>query len=72
MVCPERVRLIEEYRNAVRYYSECVNQFATVACMGYNSDVELLHGLTLKAWESAEKARVALARHESLHHCEAM
>ena len=72
MVCPERERLIDEYRNAVRYYWECVNEFARVACTDDHQDVQPLHSLRLKAWDSAERARVALARHESLDHCEAI
>jgi hypothetical protein len=37
---------------------------------GYNADVELLRTLVWKAFDAGDKARVALARHVSQHHCE--
>jgi len=69
--CAEQLRLIGEYKNAVRYHSECVNKYAELAASGANKDVELLRELTRKAWDAAEKARVALARHVGQHCCEA-
>jgi hypothetical protein len=71
-VCRERIRLLGEYGNIVRYYSECVNEFAKVAGIGCNADVGLLRRLSMQAWDAAERARVALVRHESEHFCEAV
>ena len=72
MLCTERGRRLDEYKNAVRYYSECVSRFADVAAeFGSNTEVELLHRLSLQAWNAAERARVALARHENEHFCAA-
>jgi len=68
MLCAERARLIDEYRNAVRYYSECVNELADVA--NDHTNVQLLQKLILQAWTASERARVALARHQSEHFCE--
>jgi hypothetical protein len=71
-VCRERIRLLGEYKSIVRYYAECVNEFSKAAGMGCNADIHLLRRLSMQAWAAAERARVALAHHESEHFCEAV
>ena len=70
MVCQERARLLGEYKLAVRSYSESVAKFVDLARVGYNNDVELLRRACRNAWDTAEKARVALSRHEGNHFCD--
>jgi hypothetical protein len=69
MVCPERARLLIGYRDAVRRYSETVQDLVDLM-MEASSDSELLRRRAREAWDASEKARVALTRHEGNHFCD--
>jgi len=69
MLCPERARLLVDYRNAAHRYSECVHDLVEDITLGLHG----LHTVRIKcaeAWERAEKARLTLARHEASHFCD--
>ena len=68
--CPERVRLLDAYREAARRYSEAVNKLADLAGTGLESEFDVLRRACRAGWETAEKTRLALFRHEADHFCD--
>jgi len=70
MVCPERVRLLNNYRDAVHRYSESVRDLVELIALDMSTDQELFRRRAREAWDISEKARVALARHEGSHFCD--
>jgi len=69
MVCPERCRLVSDYRETTRIYADFVRELTDLVAQGLECEVDLLRRSCRMAWEAAEKARLALARHETQHHC---
>jgi RNase P subunit RPR2 len=70
MTCPERARLLIDYRDAVHRYSERVHDLVQTIGLEVNADTELLRRKVREAWDASEQARVALARHEGSHFCD--
>ncbi len=70
MVCPERARLLIDYRDAVHRYSDRVQDLVEMIGLDINADAELLRRRVREAWDASEKARVSLARHEGGHFCD--
>ncbi len=62
MPCEEHLRLMIDYRDAVRRYVQSVE-------LRIQADSATLRRASLDAWQASEKARVALAMHEAKHHC---
>lgn len=69
-MCSERMRLLIDYRDATHEYAESVRDLTETFAFEFTDDVELLRRASRKAWEKAEWARVALARHEGSHFCD--
>lgn len=69
-MCTERLRLIADYRDTTRTYADSVRAFTDLVGLGVESDAELLRRTCRFAWEVAERARLALSRHEVNHGCD--
>jgi hypothetical protein len=69
MMCPERIRLVADYRETTRTYADFVRKMTDLVGLGIESEVELLQRSCRLAWEAAEKSRLALFRHEANHSC---
>lgn len=70
MMCVERLRLFNDYRDATRTYSDSVSKMTDLVGLGLGTEVNVLRGACRGAWEATEKARVALSRHEADHCCD--
>ncbi len=71
MVCPERSRLLINYRDAVHHYSECVHDLVEMIALEIvGTDTDMLRRRVREAWDASEKARVSVARHEANHFCD--
>jgi len=70
MLCEERTRLLIDHRDAVHGYSERVHDLVEAIGSGINTPEEPLRRKVREAWDAAEKARLALARHEANHFCD--
>jgi hypothetical protein len=68
-MCPERIRLVADYRETTRTYADFVRKMTDLVGLGIESEVDLLQRSCRLSWEAAEKARVALFRHEANHYC---
>ena len=69
MMCQERIRLVADYRETTRTYADFVRKMTDLVGLGIESEVDLLRRSCRLAWEAAEKARLALFRHEADHSC---
>jgi hypothetical protein len=69
MMCQERIRLVTDYRETTRTYADFVRKMTDLVGLGIESEVELLQRSCRQSWEAAEKARLALFRHEANHSC---
>jgi hypothetical protein len=69
-ICQQRVRLLNDYRETAVKYAEAVREMANLAGSGLHSEVAVLRRVCRAAWEAAEKARLALFRHEADHQCD--
>lgn len=65
MVCPERHRLVREYRKSVDGFRDAV--FATKGLKG--QEYESAYRTSEKLRIAAEQARIALESHRSEHKC---
>ena len=70
MLCPERARLLIDYRDAVHRYSERVHDLVDTIGLEIKDDVQLLRRRVKEAWDATEKARMAVHRHEADHSCD--
>lgn len=68
--CQERLKLLSAYREATKNYAEIVDKLADLAGLGLQSEFDVLRRACRIGWESAEKARLALFRHEADHCCD--
>jgi hypothetical protein len=66
-MCQERIRLVVDYRETTRTYADFVRKMTDLVGLGIESEVELLQRSCRQSWEAAEKARLALFRHEANH-----
>lgn len=64
-----RLCLVTDYRDTTRTYSEHVCKLTDLLCLGLQ-EVTLLRCSCRTAWDAAENARLALARHEADHGCD--
>jgi hypothetical protein len=69
MVCQDRIRLVADYRETTRTYADFVRKMTELVGLGIESEVDLLRRSCKMSWEAAEKARLALFRHEADHSC---
>jgi len=69
MMCQERIRLVTDYRETTRTYADFVRKMTDLVGLGIESEVDLLRRSCRLSWEAAEKARLALFRHEVNHSC---
>jgi hypothetical protein len=69
MLCQERIRLVADYRETTRTYADFVRKMTELVGLGIESEVDLLRRSCKMSWEAAEKARLALFRHEADHFC---
>jgi hypothetical protein len=69
-MCVERFRLVTDYRETTRIYADSVREMTDLVGLGLEVEVELLRRACRMAWEAAEKARIALYRHEANHGCD--
>lgn len=70
MVCPQRARLLIDYREAVHRYSESVRDLVEMIGLELHGDSDLLRRRVRETWDASERARVALARHEGSNFCD--
>lgn len=68
-MCQERIRLVADYRETTRTYADFVRKMTDLVGLGIESEVDLLRRSCRSAWDAAEKARLALSRHEADHSC---
>src|SRR5271155_443817 len=69
MMCQERIRLVADYRETTRTYADFVRKMTDLVGLGIETEVDLLRRSCKMSWEAAEKARLALFRHEADHSC---
>ena len=69
-MCVERFRLVTDYRETTRIYADSVREMTDLVGLGLEVEVELLRRACRMALEAAEKARIALYRHEANHGCD--
>src|SRR5580692_1722539 len=69
MMCQERIRLVADYRETTRTYADFVRKMTELVGLGIESEVDLLRRSCRLSWDAAEKARLALFRHEANHSC---
>ena len=69
-ISQQRVRLLHDYRETAVSYADAVREMANLAGSGLHSEVAVLRRVCRAAWEAAEKARLALFRHEADHQCD--
>jgi hypothetical protein len=69
MTCQVRIRLVTDYRETTRAYADLVRKMTDLVGLGLESEVELLRRSCRASWDAAEKARLALFRHEADHSC---
>jgi hypothetical protein len=70
LICPERQRLLIDYRDAAFRYSEAVCKFVEMIGLELNADLELLRRNCRSTAATVEQARLALHRHEANHFCD--
>ena len=68
-VCPERLRLINEFSENTRSYSQLVIELRDLIENGLEWEADLLRRKCRHAWDSVELARLAVFRHEADHRC---
>ena len=68
-MCQERIRLVGHYRETTRTYADFVRKMTDLVGLGIESEVDLLRRSCRISWDAAEKARLALSRHEADHSC---
>lgn len=71
-MCPERMKLLIDYRDATHRYAESVRDLAELVGLELNDDMEMVRRACRGAWQKAEEARVALVRHEGSHFCDSI
>jgi hypothetical protein len=69
MMCQERLHLVADYRETTRTYADLVRKMTELVGLGIESEVDLLRRSCRLSWDAAEKARLALFRHEADHSC---
>jgi len=69
VVCAERIRLAKQYSQLVNVYADLVTEMQGVIGLGLESEVDVIRRSCRLALETAEKAKIALYRHEADHHC---
>jgi len=69
-VCQERLGFLNKYRETAKTYADAVSAMADLAGAGLHTEVLVLRRSCRDAWEIAEKARMALFRHEADHQCD--
>jgi hypothetical protein len=70
VICPERQRLLIDYRDATFRHSEAVCKLVEMIGLELNADFDLLRRNCRTALETAEQTRLALHRHEADHFCD--
>jgi hypothetical protein len=70
VICPERQRLLIDYRDATYRYSEAVCKLVEMIGLEVNADLDLLRRNSRRALDAAEQARLVLLRHEADHFCD--
>lgn len=69
VACAERLRLVHDYSETTRIYADLVREMTGLIGCGLESEVDLLRRSCKIAWDAAERARLALFRHEANHSC---
>ena len=65
-MCQERIRLVADYRETTHTYADFVRKMTDLVGLGIETEVDLLRRSCKMSWEAAaEKARLALFRHEA-------
>ena len=70
MICPERLRLANEYYTKGRYYSEQKRRVVDLMGLGVSAEMGILCEMCRKASEAVQNARLALYLHEANHFCD--
>ena len=70
VLCPDRARLLLEYRDKAKSYADAVFQLAETIGSETVIQPEIEQGKCREAWSSCEQSRIALARHEQNHFCD--
>jgi hypothetical protein len=70
VICQERLRLFGDYRETTRVYADAVRDMTDPASCESERDLDPMRRVCRTAWDIAEKARLALSRHEANHTCD--
>jgi len=70
VICPQRQRLLVNYRDTTHRYSEAVRDLVEMVGLGVAADFDLLRRNCRRTLDTAEQARLALNRHEADHFCD--
>ena len=70
MLCAERRLFLSDYQETARVYADSVRKMTDLVDLGIESEIALLRRACRSAWDAAEKARLALHRHEANHGCD--
>jgi hypothetical protein len=62
--------MVAEYRDITRTYADLVGKITDLLDSGMESEIDVLRRSCRRVWDSAEKARLTLARHEANHFCD--
>lgn len=69
-MCSERHLLLSDYSKAAEAYAVSVRRFTDLVGLGLSSEVDVVRRTCRSSWDAAERARLALHRHEANHGCD--
>ena len=69
-VCPERLRLMNEFNEGLQSYAKLVEQSLNLLESGQKAELDALRKTARLAWGNVEEARLAVYRHETQHGCD--
>jgi hypothetical protein len=70
MSCADRQSLLSDYSSAAQNYANTVRKMTELVDLGLMSEVDVLRRTCRSTWDAAERARLALSRHEANHGCD--
>lgn len=69
-MCPVKERLIREYNDATKMYSQVLNELRTRMGTSSKSQYQQMLRKSEEAREKSEQARLAVQQHVSEHRCD--
>lgn len=62
--------LLSVYSETARAYADSVHEMTELVALGLFAEVDVVRRGCRSAWDAAERARLALSRHEVNHGCD--